>query len=817
MFGHSKFREYQLEIMMKILQGQDVFCMMATGAGKSLTFQLPAVTCRRHGMLATSIVISPLLSLIEDQVMSLMSMGISAVAIGGGATREEEEAAMKGAYSIIYATPEKISIWKHGISELAKKVRIVNIAIDESHCLSEWGHDFRPHYRQTGQLRSWLPTVPILALTATATPSVQADIVSNLRLRDPLIVRTPFNRTNLKYTVLHRTCDTDLIRVLLNMQSIYEQSLYHDDDDEESDTKGRATLEKIAGSKPKTRSVATATMWSLDAENPEKKVASEARRKGKPFQSSLVYVSSKKEAERLCKLVQDCSRFKGVKVAFYHAGMSVERRCAVHRQFLLDEVHIVVATVAFGMGINKTDIRLVVHFSLPQSIEGYYQQTGRAGRDGERSQCVMLFHRNDISRCYQIGSSGTVLSSAFAQAMGKSGITKELPSLSEEEVGIATAYLSISSSFTNSSTFSRGATSGDEVLRNAYANMIAAMKEKLNSQILAITDYARGKCRCRRSYLLSYFGEHCHETAGTRKEEELNDTYNELRQFCCDMCEVEMKKRKMSKEQKRQDILVAAGQAPGAEKDLLALGTKFDDGLREDVEENDYAIEQQYEGQLIDKHGLGQNSMRRRLSNSRERAEAEDIYRRLGCLVNPPNVGGLGVTKVRDKIGIVQGDDDHVSEEKLDSLDKPPVNSTLETNAVTGLEVDVGPEISMLLRAIRDTGEFFGLGVPIGVLIGSHDKNVQRIERYSDMTVFGLGARFSRDWWKALAFQMHEREGLLGTELIRGQSGSFAFSRYFLTKKARDWLSRGASKRFHPLALRVWETDSRPLIHLQTW
>lgn len=234
-FRHRRFRVHQADVILKILSGQDVFCTMATGAGKSLTYQLPAVACRAHGIKATSLVVSPLISLIEDQVMGLRAIGINACAIGGSSTREEEEAAMTGRYSIIYATPEKISVWKYGLEALAKQSLIVSIAIDESHCVSEWGHDFRPQYRQICQLRDWVPSVPILALTATATASVQADIIANLRLRTPLVVRTSFNRKNLKYTVLHRSSDNDLIRVLLNMQSMYEQNVYEDDEDENED------------------------------------------------------------------------------------------------------------------------------------------------------------------------------------------------------------------------------------------------------------------------------------------------------------------------------------------------------------------------------------------------------------------------------------------------------------------------------------------------------------------------------------------------------------------------------------------------------
>ena len=263
----------------------------------------------------------------------------------------------------------------------------------------------------TGDNDVEVASTTLLALTATATASVQADIIANLRLRNPLIVRTPFNRKNLKYTVLHRNNNNDLIRVLLNMQAIYEQTLYEDDSDdeeEEGEDETMAKLKEAAGmtSRAKTRQVSTATSWHLDMDDPAKTQATLRKRKYKAFQSTLVYVSTKKEAEALALMLQECTRMKDVAIAYYHAGMSAEDRYGVHKAFIADKTHIVIATVAFGMGIHKSDIRLVVHFSLPQSIEAYYQQTGRAGRDGARSQCVTLFHRNDISKCYQIGSSG---------------------------------------------------------------------------------------------------------------------------------------------------------------------------------------------------------------------------------------------------------------------------------------------------------------------------------------------------------------------------------------------------------------------------
>ena len=303
-WGYSCFLEGQLEICLNILNGKDSFVIMATGSGKSLTFQLPAVYLRDIGVRSTTIVVSPLISLIDDQVSSLLTMGIPCCAIGSNSSVDIEHRAMRGEFTVVYATPEKLLTWQHGLRELASVVHITCFAVDESHCVSEWGHDFRPDYRRLGELRDTLgPKFPWVGLTASATKAVQADIIRNLRLNQPLIAKASLNRPNLKYCVINRTGPNDLLRLILEYRK--EQLLSYP-----------GNIDKSAI----------------------------------PFYSTLVYVNSKKETEELAKLLVACKLLTGIKVAYYHAGMQAADRSAVHMAFTNDEVQVVIATIAFGMG-----------------------------------------------------------------------------------------------------------------------------------------------------------------------------------------------------------------------------------------------------------------------------------------------------------------------------------------------------------------------------------------------------------------------------------------------------------------------------------
>jgi len=324
-FGHVEFRPLQEEIIERVLEGKDCVVLMPTGGGKSLCFQLPALM-----MEGVTIVISPLISLMKDQVDSLNRKGITTEFINSTLSQAEIINIMNktraGEIKLLYIAPERLSV--PDFENFLHILKISLIAIDEAHCISEWGHDFRPDYRNLKLLRKKFPKVPIIALTATATLKVREDIVKQLGLNEPQIFISSFNRPNLSYEVLPKKDSLELILALLESY--------------------------------KNKSV-------------------------------IIYCFSRNDTE---SLVSNLNRH-GYRSAPYHAGLDAETRRDNQDKFIKNEIQIIVATIAFGMGIDKTDVRLVIHHSLPKSIEGYYQETGRAGRDGLPSRCVLLFSYAD--------------------------------------------------------------------------------------------------------------------------------------------------------------------------------------------------------------------------------------------------------------------------------------------------------------------------------------------------------------------------------------------------------------------------------------
>ena len=325
-FGYAEFRPLQEEIILGALAGRDVFALMPTGGGKSLCFQLPALL--RNGM---TIVVSPLIALMKDQVDALQTSGIAATflnsSLDGDEARKRLSGLHRGQYRLLYVAPERLML--DTFLERALNWDITQIAIDEAHCISEWGHDFRPDYRQLAKLRRHLPDVPIMALTATATERVRGDIVKQLKLRDPCCYVASFNRPNLAYRVGAKTSAYDQLRE-------YVQN--------------------------------------------------------RPGDSGIVYCASRKTAETLAKKLSE----DGITAKPYHAGLETAERTKYQEQFLRDDVRVITATIAFGMGINKPNVRFVVHYDLPKNIESYYQETGRAGRDGLPSDCMLLFSASDV-------------------------------------------------------------------------------------------------------------------------------------------------------------------------------------------------------------------------------------------------------------------------------------------------------------------------------------------------------------------------------------------------------------------------------------
>ena len=325
-FGYDHFRPLQEEIITDALAGRDVLALMPTGGGKSVCFQLPALL--RDGL---TIVVSPLIALMKDQVDALEASGIPATFLNstleGDEARSRWQGLHRGRYRLLYVAPERLML--EGFLDRALNWNIAQIAIDEAHCISEWGHDFRPEYRELKKLRTHLPDVPFMALTATATDRVRTDILKQLKLRDPRCYVASFNRPNLTYRVIPK-------------ESPYEQ-----------------TIGII---------------------------------RSRPNDSGIVYCASRKTAESVAKKLQA----DGIEAKAYHAGMESKDRARAQEDFLRDRVRVITATIAFGMGINKPNVRFVVHYDLPKNLESYYQETGRAGRDGLAGECVLLFSVGDV-------------------------------------------------------------------------------------------------------------------------------------------------------------------------------------------------------------------------------------------------------------------------------------------------------------------------------------------------------------------------------------------------------------------------------------
>ena len=327
-FGFREFRPNQERIIRAILEKRDVFAVMPTGGGKSLCYQLPAVL-----MQGTCMVISPLISLMKDQVDGARANGIRAAFLNSSLLPDERDRVMQELLSnsldLLYVAPERFTL--DHFREMLGRVRISMAVIDEAHCISEWGHDFRPDYLSLSDLVTLFPDLPVAAFTATATHLVQQDILDKLALRTPLIVRASFDRPNLFYDV-HFKENTDLQLVSL--------------------------LKKNAG------------------------------------KAGIIYRTSRKSVDETAAML----KAKGFRALPYHAGLSDDNRKHHQEAFIRDEVEVIVATIAFGMGIDKSNIRFVIHADLPKSIENYYQETGRAGRDGGTAQCTLLFAQGDISK-----------------------------------------------------------------------------------------------------------------------------------------------------------------------------------------------------------------------------------------------------------------------------------------------------------------------------------------------------------------------------------------------------------------------------------
>ena len=323
-WGYDSFRPQQLSVINAVIAGKDVLTLLPTGAGKSLCFQIP--TLYSQGI---CVIISPLIALMQDQVKDLREKNISAVALGGQITEEAQNdiltEALQGKYQFIYCSPEKLAQKK--FQDFLKVLPVTLFAIDEAHCISQWGYDFRPSYRKVSILKQLFPTVPILAMTASAIPVVQKDILDQLTIVDAEVITDSFLRPNLQYIVQQVPVKIHTLRGILN-----------------------------------------ATSGSI-----------------------IIYCNTRNNVTQLATLL----KAYGYKVGEYHAGLTIQNRQAVQKNWMSDITPIVVCTNAFGMGINKGGVRLVVHYDLPNSLEQYYQEAGRAGRDGAPAQAILLYQKND--------------------------------------------------------------------------------------------------------------------------------------------------------------------------------------------------------------------------------------------------------------------------------------------------------------------------------------------------------------------------------------------------------------------------------------
>ena len=331
-FGYDAFKGDQEKIINHLIAGNNAFVLMPTGGGKSLCYQLPALI-----MEGTAIVISPLIALMKNQVDAIRGFeaGDAGIAhfLNSSLNRiqlaEVQEDLRRGVTKLLYVAPE--SLTKEENIALLREVKISFYAVDEAHCISEWGHDFRPEYRKIRSIVDEIQPAPIIALTATATPKVQSDILKNLRIQDATVFKSSFNRPNLYYEV-------------------------------------------------------------RDKVEPEKDIIRFIRQN--PGKSGIIYCLSRKKVEEMAQMLS----INGIKALPYHAGLDAKTRAENQDKFLMEEIDVIVATIAFGMGIDKPDVRFVIHYDIPKSIEGYYQETGRAGRDGQEGRCITYYSYKDIQK-----------------------------------------------------------------------------------------------------------------------------------------------------------------------------------------------------------------------------------------------------------------------------------------------------------------------------------------------------------------------------------------------------------------------------------
>ena len=456
-FGFSDFRTGQREAMDSALAQHDALVVMPTGSGKSLCYQLPAFI-----LPGTTIVISPLIALMKDQVDALVSCGKRAAFINSTLTPEEQQQRLsilaRGWYKIVYVAPERLR--NADFLNALKSIRVSLIAVDEAHCISQWGHDFRPDYLHVKNFANAIGRPPVLALTATATPQVQSDIVTQLALKNPEIIVTGFNRANIALRVMYTPKDSDKLR---EIQSLLKG------------TKG----------------------------------------------SAIIYAGTRRDTESIAEFCKDVLKLS---TAFYHAGMDEERRTMVQEAFMEDTAKIIVATNAFGMGVDKPDIRTVIHYTIPSTVEAYYQEVGRAGRDGKPARGILLYSPQD--RALQewfidndAPAPQQILHLHRLVSKGAAGVPVWFsPTLLQKQTGMNDTHLrnalkQLELVNALERTGDVGGKIGIQILSDTLPDLshstaqVEKQREHKRRLLARMIEYAETN-NCRRKFILDYFGDH---------------------------------------------------------------------------------------------------------------------------------------------------------------------------------------------------------------------------------------------------------------------------------------------------------------------
>ncbi|OZC03584.1 RecQ family ATP-dependent DNA helicase [Rubricoccus marinus] len=487
-FGHVGLRPGQERALAPVLERRDSLVVMPTGAGKSLIYQLAAVMDRLAGR-GTTVVVSPLIALMKDQVDGLQAKGIAAAAVHSAMTMEEQKAVLdllaRGGLDMIYVAPERLR--QRGFLRALDACKVARLAVDEAHCVSQWGHDFRPDYRNIGPARDQMGNPPCVALTATATRDVQRDICANLELRDPEVVVTGFDRPNLLFEVVSTSGRAQKRRALLDVLDEY----------------------------------------ASDAE------ASGARGAG------LVYASTRKDTEELSQYIR---AEMGLACEAYHAGLPDRERAFVQDRFIGGELDLVVATNAFGMGVDRGDVRFVAHWSIPSTLEAYYQEAGRAGRDGKPSRAVLFYAPQDrglrewfIEQQAPEQTDVNTTYRALARRADENGIARAEPDQIADASGVHPVLARVALSILERSGLAQrlddeGATRVWRVQawdRSRVQDELGGSdrhKQHKTDQLRVVVSYAEAD-RCRRRVLLTHFGDKAEPSVEGAE--------------CCDVCAVE--------------------------------------------------------------------------------------------------------------------------------------------------------------------------------------------------------------------------------------------------------------------------------------